>query len=153
MLAERLNNSSGSLRCREARDGDAFEPGVALLAPGGRHLGVLRTGDGRLVARLLDTPAENSCRPAADVLFRQAAEAIGAGVLGVVMTGMGCDGRRGCECIREAAGQVFAQDEASSVVWGMPGAVAEAGLADALVPAARIAEEILRRIGTGRAGV
>lgn len=152
MLAERLNGSAGALRCREARDGDEFEPGVALLAPGGRHLGVVRAADGRLIARLIDTPPENSCRPAADVLFRQAAEVVGAGVLAVVMTGMGHDGCRGAERIREAGGHVVAQDEASSVVWGMPGSVVQAGLADAVVPLAQIAAEITKRTLGGVAG-
>jgi two-component system chemotaxis response regulator CheB len=152
MLAERLNGSSGALRCREAREGDVFEPGVALLAPGGRHLGMIRTADGRLVARLIDTPPENSCRPAADVLFRHAAEAVGAGVLAVVMTGMGHDGCRGAERIREAGGHVVAQDEASSVVWGMPGSVVQAGLAEAVLPLSQIAAEITKRTLGGSVG-
>lgn len=152
MLAERLNAGPGALRCREARDGDAFEPGVALLAPGGRHLGVARAPDGRLIARLVDSPPENSCRPAADVLFRQAVDVLGGGVLGVVMTGMGHDGCRGAERIREAGGHVIAQDEATSVVWGMPGSVVQAGLADVVVPLGQIAGEITRRSGGGTSG-
>ena len=152
MLAERLNGSPGALRCREARDGEVFEPGVALLAPGGRHLGVIRGPDGRLIARIVDSPPENSCRPAADVLFRQAAEAVGGGVLGVVMTGMGHDGCRGAERIREAGGHIIAQDEATSVVWGMPGTVVAAGLADAVLPLAQIAGEITKRTLGGAAG-
>lgn len=150
MLAERLDVGPGMLRCREAREGDVFERGVALLAPGGRHLGVMRGPDGRLLARLIDTPPENSCRPAADLLFRQAADVVGGGVLGVVMTGMGHDGCRGAERIREAGGHVIAQDEASSVVWGMPGSVVTAGHADAVLPLAQIAGEILKRTQAGR---
>jgi len=149
MLAERLDQCGGAVRCREARAGDAFEPGVALLAPGGHHLGVGRGPDGRLVARLLDTPPENACRPAADVLFRQAAEVVGAGVLGVVLTGMGHDGRAGAERIRAVGGHIIAQDEASSIVWGMPGTIVGAGLADAVVSLGQIAGEITRRV-TGR---
>ncbi len=150
MLAERLNGSAGALRCREARDGDVFESGCALLAPGGHHMTVLRSADGTFTARLSDAPPENSCRPAADVLFRHAVEAAGGGVLGVVMTGMGHDGRRGCERIREAGGHVIAQDEATSVVWGMPGSVVEAGLADAVVPLSQIAAEITKRVCGGQ---
>ncbi len=146
MLADRLNASTGAARCREACAGDAFVPGVALLAPGGRHLGVARAPDGHLVARLNEGPPVNACRPAADVLFAEAAEVVGAGVLGVVMTGMGHDGRRGAELIREAGGQVIVQDEASSVVWGMPGTVVRAGLADAVLPLSRLAADISRRV-------
>jgi two-component system chemotaxis response regulator CheB len=92
-------------------------------------------------------PPENSCRPAVDVLFRSAARAFGAGCLAVVLTGMGQDGLRGCEAIREAGGQVLAQDEASSVVWGMPGYVARAGLADRVLPLSVLASEIRTRVG------
>jgi two-component system chemotaxis response regulator CheB len=99
-------------------------------------------------ARLLlhqDAP-ENSCRPAVDVLLRSVAKAYGAHSLAVVLTGMGHDGLRGCEAIREAGGQILAQDEASSVVWGMPGFVAKAGLADRIVPLPMMADEIVRRV-------
>ena len=91
-------------------------------------------------------PPENSCRPAVDVLFRSVAATYGAGALGVVMTGMGQDGLRGCECIREQGGQVIVQDEATSVVWGMPGFVAQAGLADRVLPLDQMAPEIERRV-------
>jgi two-component system chemotaxis response regulator CheB len=94
---------------------------------------------------LQDDPPENSCRPSVDVLFRSVALAYGPSILGVVMTGMGQDGLRGCEWIRERGGQVVVQDEASSVVWGMPGYVAQAGLADKILPLDQIAGEILRR--------
>jgi two-component system chemotaxis response regulator CheB len=87
-----------------------------------------------------------------DVLFRSAAEVYGAGVLAVVLTGMGQDGLRGCECIRAAGGQVLAQDEATSVVWSMPGAVAQAGLADQVLPLGDLASEVVRRVRRGRAG-
>jgi two-component system, chemotaxis family, protein-glutamate methylesterase/glutaminase len=151
MLAERLNTSASALRCHEARDGDLFEPGCALLAPGGRHMTVGRSAQGRLVARLTDAPPENSCRPAVDVLFRDAAEVVGGGVLGVVMTGMGHDGRRGAERIHEVGGHIIAQDEATSVVWGMPGSVVAAGLADIVLPLSEIAAEITRRVCGGAA--
>jgi two-component system chemotaxis response regulator CheB len=95
-------------------------------------------------------PPENSCRPAADPLFRSAAAAFGPNVLAVVLTGMGQDGLRGCEAVRAAGGQIVVQDEASSVVWGMPGFVARAGLADRVLPLGLIAPEIARRVKAGR---
>jgi two-component system chemotaxis response regulator CheB len=91
-------------------------------------------------------PPENSCRPAVDVLFRSVAKVFGAHSLSVVMTGMGQDGLRGCELLREAGGQILAQDEATSVVWGMPGYVAGAGLADRILPLSMIGDEIVRRV-------
>ena len=96
--------------------------------------------------RTHEGPPENSCRPAVDVLFRSVAQVYGAGALAVVLTGMGQDGLRGCECIREAGGQVLAQDEATSVVWGMPGAVSQAGLAEKVLPLPELAVEINRRV-------
>jgi two-component system chemotaxis response regulator CheB len=102
---------------------------------------------------LHDGPPENSCRPAVDVLFRSVAAVYGGAVLGVVMTGMGQDGLRGCEIIREKRGHVVVQDEATSVVWGMPGYVAKAGFADKVVPLNQIAGEIARRVRESRAGV
>jgi two-component system chemotaxis response regulator CheB len=89
-------------------------------------------------------PLENHCRPAVDVLFRSAASVYGSGVLAVVLTGMGSDGMLGCRVIREQGGSVLAQDQASSTVWGMPGAVANAGLAQRILPLNAIAPEILR---------
>lgn len=145
LLAERLDNLRGRLRCHEAADGDIMLPGHAYLAPGGRHLAVNRQKDGRFICQLTDTPPENSCRPAADVLFRTAA-ATGAHLLGVVMTGMGQDGLRGCEAIVGRGGEIVAQDQASSVVWGMPGAVAQARLAHTIVPLSGLATEIERRV-------
>ena len=95
-------------------------------------------------------PPENSCRPAVDVLFRSVAKVYGANTLAVVLTGMGQDGLRGCEEIREVGGQILAQDEESSVVWGMPGFVAQAGLADKILPLVQIAPEIARRVRESR---
>src|SRR5439155_8974189 len=97
-----------------------------------------------------DDPPENSCRPAVDVLFRSVANLYGTSALAVVLTGMGQDGLRGAEAIRVAGGQVLAQNEASSVVWGMPGFVARAGLADAVLPLNVLAAEIGRRVAAGR---
>lgn len=97
-----------------------------------------------------DGPPENSCRPAVDVLFRSVAQLYGDSALAVVLTGMGQDGLRGAEVIRLSGGQVLAQDEATSVVWGMPGFVARAGLADAVLPLGSLAAEITRRVAAGR---
>jgi two-component system chemotaxis response regulator CheB len=147
MLAQRLDALT-ALPVREAEGGEALAGGEVWIAPGGRHLVVERGGSGPRLA-LLDTPAENSCRPAVDVLFRSAADAYGARLLAVVMTGMGQDGYAGSRVVREAAGRVLAQDEESSVVWGMPRYVAEAGLADAVLPLDRIAGEISRLVNEG----
>ncbi len=95
-----------------------------------------------------DAPPENSCRPAVDVLFRSAAKNYGAGVLAIVLTGMGQDGLLGCEKIKEAHGHILVQDEPTSVVWGMPGAVYQAGLADKAMPIQDLATEINRRVSS-----
>jgi len=147
LLADRLNNIGGPLRCHEATDGEPMLPGHAYLAPGGRHLALRRNLDGTFVTRLTDTPPENSCRPAVDVLFRSAAES-GAHTLAVVMTGMGSDGLHGARLIAARGGRILVQDEATSVVWGMPGAVAHAGLANSVHPLSTLAAEIIRRVGT-----
>lgn len=142
LLAQRLT-SAGVMNVVEAQDGDVVEPGRAYLAPGGRHMEVVRTETGTRL-RITDDPPENSCRPAADVLFRSVAKVYGGGLLGVVLTGMGCDGMKGCQAIRERGGKILAQDEASSVVWGMPGAVVKADLADAVLPLTDLPAEIAR---------
>ena len=107
---------------------------------------LIRTAEG-VKLKLHEEPPENSCRPAVDVLFRSVAKAYGSKSLAVILTGMGQDGMRGCEHIRERGGEVLIQDEASSVVWGMPGAVAAAGLANKTLPLDAIASEINRRVG------
>ncbi len=150
-LAARLAALAG-FRVTEAAHGAALAPGEAWLAPGDYHLTVARDAAGGRLG-LHQGPPENSCRPSVDVLFRSAAECYGPGVLAVVLTGMGQDGLRGCELIRAAGGQVLAQDEASSVVWGMPGHVARAGLADAVLPLADIGPEVLRRARLGRSHI
>jgi two-component system chemotaxis response regulator CheB len=96
--------------------------------------------------RLHQEAPENSCRPAVDVLLRSVAKTFGAGTLAIILTGMGQDGLRGCEAVHEAGGQILVQDEATSVVWGMPGYVARAGLADRVLPLSMIADEIVRRV-------
>ncbi len=147
-LAERLSVLT-SLTVREATPDALLEPGDVWIARGGLHLTTIRDHRYHRL-RLLATPPENSCRPSADVLFRSVAEVFGAGVLAVVLTGMGQDGLRGCEAIRAAGGQVLTQDRATSVVWGMPGAVTEAGLSHQVLPLEEIGPEIGRRVRRGR---
>jgi len=147
-LAERLDGGT-PLRCAEGEDGAVLTPGTVWIAPGNWHMCVAREGSAT-VLRLTGDPPENSCRPAADPLFRSVADVYGAGALGVVLTGMGQDGLRGAERIKQRGGAILVQDEASSVVWGMPGAVAKAGLADRILPVRDIAAEIARRVASGR---
>lgn len=146
-LAARLAALSG-LDVREVSGGEALTPGSVWIAPGDFHLVVRRDGTNVRLA-VHQGPPENSCRPSVDVLFRSAAEVYGGRTLAVVLTGMGQDGLRGCQRIREVGGQVVVQDEASSVVWGMPGFVARAGLANAVVPLDVIDTEITRRLKFG----
>lgn len=147
-LAERLNARS-ALEVREAVEGEPLRGGLVLFAPGDRHLVAARE-EGGVRVRLLDSPPENSCRPSADVLFQSVADVFGKHALAVVMTGMGRDGLRGCERVRRAGGEVVVQDEASSIVWGMPGQVARAGLADQVVPLDDLAPRIVRRVMQSR---
>ncbi|MTV27371.1 chemotaxis response regulator protein-glutamate methylesterase [Nitriliruptoraceae bacterium ZYF776] len=148
LLAERLDATSG-LHVREASDRMRIEPGTVTVAPGDHHLEIRRVGT-RVEAVLHDGPPENSCRPAVDVLFRSVAATHGDGTLAIVLTGMGYDGRRGSEHVRAAGGHVLAQDQASSVVWGMPGAVVEHGVADEVLPLSQVAAAIVRRVSLGR---
>jgi two-component system chemotaxis response regulator CheB len=122
-----------SVPCREGKDGEPITAGTVLIAPGGRHMGIAIVS-GKPAVRLSDEPAENFCRPAVDVLFRDAASVFGAAALATVLTGMGSDGTAGARHIIKAGGTVVAQDEATSIVWGMPGSVVKAGLADEILP-------------------
>lgn len=143
-LAERLSRICNA-SVREAQAGEEIRPGVILLAPGGRHMEI--TGDSTAPrVRLTDDPPENSCRPSADVLFRSAARVWGAGTLGLVLTGMGRDGVQGSRQIVETGGAVIAQDEFTSVVWGMPGELVRAGLADAILPLSQVGVEVALRL-------
>jgi len=142
LLAERLTRDGGR-PCIEAKDGDAIVAGRVYLAPGDWHMTV-RTMERKPFIRLVQSAPENHCRPAADPMFRSLAAVFGSGTLGVVLTGMGEDGRRGSEVIAECGGRVIVQDEASSVVWGMPGAVAHAGLASAVLPLRDLAGYVAR---------
>jgi len=147
-LAERLTASS-PLVVREGASGTRLEPGQAWIAPGDFHMNIRRE-EGAIRLAIFQAPPENSCRPSVDVLFRSVAEIYRENALTVVMTGMGQDGLRGCEHVKVAHGQVIVQDEATSVVWGMPGFVAKAGLADCILPLPEIADEIVRRVNRGR---
>jgi len=144
-LAERLGAACGR-PVREGSEGMPVAADSVILAPGGRHLELAGTAISPRI-RLTDAAPENSCRPAADVLFRSAVRLWGAGTLGVVLTGMGRDGLAGSRGIVEAGGAVIAQDEFTSVVWGMPGEVVRAGLADVVLPLSQIGPEIALRLG------
>jgi two-component system chemotaxis response regulator CheB len=147
-LAKRLDTVS-ALAVREATHQTLVEPGNVWIAPGNLHLETRSTTRGIELATT-DGPLVNSCKPAADVLFRSAAKCYGASVLAVVLTGMGHDGLDGCRDISAAGGQVVVQDRATSVVWGMPGQVAEAGLADSVLPVSEIGDEVVRRVKASR---
>ena len=142
-LADRLT-ALGELKVEEGRPGAVLTPGSVWIAPGDWHMTV-EQGAGGVVIGTHQEPPENSCRPAADVLFRSVVATCGSRVLAVVLTGMGQDGLRGCELVHEAGGQIIVQDEATSVVWGMPGYVAQAGLAQRVLPLEQIAPDMLRR--------
>jgi two-component system chemotaxis response regulator CheB len=128
---------------REARDGEEINAGTIYIAPGGKHMKVARR-DGIAVIAIDNGPMVNFCKPAVDPLFTSAAEVWGAKVLALVLTGMGSDGLCGAQAITAAGGSVLAQDEATSVVWGMPGQVANAGLCSAVLPLPEIAAKLTR---------
>jgi two-component system chemotaxis response regulator CheB len=145
LLAERLH-SACPLPVAEAGQGDPVEAGKILIAPGDFHLKVGSHGGG--VRVFLDqSPPLNSCRPAVDALFTSIGEVYGGAVIAAILTGMGQDGLRGAEILKAQGASVLAQDEASSVVWGMPGAVVNAGLADRVLPLDQVVPEILRIAG------
>jgi two-component system chemotaxis response regulator CheB len=151
-FAERLDGHC-RLRAREAVEGDAVCAGTIYIARGNWHMEARPAAQGGLKAMLHLTqgPPENHCRPAVDVLFRSAAAVYGSAVLAVVLTGMGADGMLGSKAIRECGGAVIAQDQASSIVWGMPGAVTNAGLAQRVLALDAIAPEIVRLCSRPRA--
>jgi two-component system chemotaxis response regulator CheB len=143
-LAQRLS-AKCQIPVMEAVSGTPLEAGKAYIAPGDYHM-VAAIRNGSVYIDTNQDPPENFCRPSVDVLFRSVAGVYGPRVLAVVLTGMGNDGLRGCRRIRQAGGYVMTQDEATSVVWGMPGAVAKADLADMILPLDRIGPEILSRV-------
>jgi len=140
-FVDRLDRHS-AMSVREASDGEAILPGHAYLPPGGLHLRVIRDG-ARWRCRIEDGPAVNRHKPAVDVLFRSVARSAGANAVGAILTGMGDDGARGLLEISETGAPTLAQDEATSVVWGMPGAAVRLGAAQEVVPLDRIAERLL----------
>ena len=147
LLAERLGTRT-SLRCAEGIEGAALRAGQIWIAPGAHHMVLEREGT-EIRIRLTNDPPVHSCRPAVDPLFQSVADVYGPAALGVILTGMGHDGFKGCEQIRNAGGAVLVQDELSSVIWGMPGIVARSGLADKVVPLGEMAREIVLHASTG----
>jgi two-component system chemotaxis response regulator CheB len=145
-LASRLSAKS-SLPVRECVSGEALTPGCAVIAPGDSHM-VVSQENGVLLLKTHQGPRENFCRPSVDVLFHSIARVFGARTLAVVLTGMGQDGLKGCETLRRLGARIYVQDEASSVVWGMPGFVARSGLADKILPLDQIGAEIVRAATT-----
>jgi two-component system chemotaxis response regulator CheB len=141
MYAQKLNDTA-KLEFREAAEGDELMAGRALLAPAGRHLTFKRTAEGKVVAHLDAKPFETLHRPSVDVLFQSAAETFGSRVLGVVMTGMGSDGREGASWIKARGGLIYTESEETCVVYGMPRATMEAGLSDKSVPLNQMAQAI-----------
>lgn len=141
MYAAKLNELS-RVEVREAAEGDELKPGRVFLAPAGRHLSLKRKANGTVVTHLDAKPFESLHRPSVDVLFESAAEVYGERVLGVVMTGMGSDGRKGAAWIKSQGGLIFTEDESSCVVYGMPSVVMEAGLSDKSVPLEEMARAI-----------
>ncbi|MBV9929110.1 MAG: chemotaxis-specific protein-glutamate methyltransferase CheB [Acidobacteria bacterium] len=142
MYARKLDEMS-ALEVREAHEGDELRAGLALLAPAGRHLSFRRVEGGPVVAHLDARPFDTLHRPAVDVMFQSAAEVYGERVLGVVMTGMGDDGKQGAAWIKARGGLVYTESEETCVVYGMPSAVAEAGLSDRVVTLDRMAQAIM----------
>ena len=145
VLADHIARSTG-LACAEAKDGEQVVAGRVYLAPGNYHMLIERNG-AQIVVRLNDGPPENYCRPAVDPMLRSIAQVYGGRALVAILTGMGADGLKGGKEITAAGGAVIAQDEATSVVWGMPGAVATEGLCSAVLPISHVAPFINRMIG------
>jgi two-component system chemotaxis response regulator CheB len=147
ILAEHIGHASGR-PCTEGKTGDVLKPGSIYVAPGGHHMELV-SDRGKTIVTLNDNPPENFCRPSVDPLFRSVAQIFGARSLALVLTGMGVDGREGGRAIVAAHGAIVAQDEATSVVWGMPGAVAMAGLCSAVWPLDKIGPQIRSLLGGG----
>lgn len=138
------------IRVAEAKNGDVLEPGLAYVAPGAFHMRVARNASGDVAVATSEDEPVNSCRPSVDVLLHSAVEVYRGGVLAVILTGMGRDGAAACAAVRAVNGRVLAQDEATSVVWGMPGQVVAAGVADEVIPLPKMAERIMEQVRDGR---
>ncbi|HYD17804.1 MAG TPA: chemotaxis-specific protein-glutamate methyltransferase CheB [Patescibacteria group bacterium] len=147
ILARQLQQETG-IECHEARQDMELQGGRIYIAPGGSHMMLKRAGS-RVTIAIDNGPAENFCKPSVDVMLRSTAAVYGAEVMAVILTGMGKDGLRGCEAVTGAGGRVIAQDQESSVVWGMPGSVARAGLASAVMPLPGLARLIRNSVGEG----
>ena len=145
ILAQHITRTTG-IPAEEAQEGSALEPGKILIAPGDFHMILKERGD-KVIATL--DPPVNYCRPAVDPMFESVVKIYGKKTLGVILTGMGYDGRNGSKTLVEAGGVIFAQDEESSVVWGMPGAVAEAGICSAVLPITQLAPRVLDYFSKG----
>ncbi len=150
-LATRLSQLS-KIKVVEAEEGMPLEAGKVYIAPGDFHL-ELKKVDGKVVLHTHKGAQENSCRPAVDVMFRSIPSVYGGKVLGVILTGMGQDGMLGAKLLAEHGGSILVQDEETSVVWGMPGAVVTEGLADEILPLKQIAAEIVAKVSTGRSAL
>ena len=140
ILAEHIGKRSG-LKAYEGTDRMIVEAGCIYVAPGGRHMEIMRTG-GQIRLRLTDAPPENFCRPSVNPMLRSVAEVWGKATLGIMLTGMGSDGLEGAREVVAVGGTMLAQDQASSVVWGMPGAIVNAGLAAEILPLSGLASAI-----------
>jgi two-component system chemotaxis response regulator CheB len=145
LYAQKLNELC-QLEVKEASEGDLVRPGLALLAPAGRHMTFRKTAKGAIVVQLSVNPLDKIHRPSVDVLFQSAAEIYRGRVLAVVMTGMGDDGKQGCAWVKAQGGTVLTEDEKSCVIYGMPRSVAEAGLSDAAILLDHLAQAITERI-------
>lgn len=147
ILAEHITRMT-SWPCREGKDGDVLEAGKILLAPGDFHMTIVQKGTQRVIS-LNQDPPENFCRPAVDPMLRSVVKVFGPRVLTVILTGMGNDGAKGATGVVEAGGNVIAQDEETSVVWGMPGAVASAGICSAVLPVGKLAAHAVSMLKQG----
>jgi len=144
LLAEHIERATG-VRCAEGKDGEPVTGGRIYLAPGNFHMTVERSGPGSVI-RLNQNPPENFCRPSVDPMLRSLSPIYGAALLTIILTGMGSDGQKGAAEVVQAGGTVIAQDEATSVVWGMPGAVATAGLCSAVLPLKEIGPSVRKMV-------
>jgi len=146
ILADHINKQSG-VPCSEAKEGEILKAGRCYIAPGDFHMQFIKKQEGTTV-HLVKDPPENFCRPSVDPMLRSLVEVYGKRILAVILTGMGIDGTKGSEAVVNAGGAVIAQDEATSVVWGMPGSVATAGLCSAIAPVSEIGG-LIRKIALG----
>ncbi|MDZ7714076.1 MAG: chemotaxis protein CheB [Rhodovibrio sp.] len=145
LLADHIGRQT-KLTCSEGRDGDPLAGGHVYIAPGGKHMTVAKDAGGQLRIKLDDGPPENFCKPSVDPMLRSLSRVYGGRLLTVILTGMGSDGLKGAEVAVQAGAHVLAQDEATSVVWGMPRAVAKAGLCSAVLPIGELATAVQKLI-------